>query len=602
MPCPCPVCQKKGACCYDGTCTLETCADCETLGGLWQGFGTECDGSDCPCSTPADHTLCEKCEGGAAVPSCTDGRQCCEGRCCAAGDLCCSYGCCYCRSPWGWQILDSDNRLYAVGPIINGQFCGLPNPFTPLWYWDSGTPIDFELRVAGCDEDDRAMFEVVSQWQLTVTLCGTTSDRYPVESPVGGVAPTWSGTVPSPTGCSDKLRRCTNDCPEEGCEDCPDLSVNTSCPGGGLIGGTAYRFVGTVDGEWTNLNNWRDTAGFRANTLPGALDDVVIDADVTSKPTDYAVAIGGLTISDNKTFAVEATCATLTCYGTIARPASPVCTGTFGRVLYSAAATFIEGLLEGEVVQLGGSDASFVSNSNVLAAGVVTGNASFSDSDNYGAVTGTAAFDAMGVNAGTVAGDASFDNNALNLGTVAGDASFDNNSRNLSVGVVNGDAVFTGGGGNLQGTVKGDAEFYDTTYNANATVEGNAVFHGSSRNESGAVVEGDATFNDSSANWFSATVEGAATFNDSSYNAAFCDTTAVFNNSAENRHVVSGDATFNDSSVNREPVIGGVVGGNATFNDSSKNLGDVTGTATFNDSSCNSGTAGAFVPNPPPAC
>jgi len=63
---------------------------------------------------------------------------------------------------------------------------------------------------------------------------------------------------------------------------------------------------------------------------------------------------------------------------------------------------------------------------------------------------------------------------------------------------------------------------------------------------------------------------------------------------------VTGMATFNDFSVNA-----GDITGNATFNDSSANIGTVTGTATFNDSSCNNtntGTAGTFVPDPPPAC
>jgi hypothetical protein len=63
---------------------------------------------------------------------------------------------------------------------------------------------------------------------------------------------------------------------------------------------------------------------------------------------------------------------------------------------------------------------------------------------------------------------------------------------------------------------------------------------------------------------------------------------------------VTGMATFNGSSG-----VAGTVNGNATFNDSSVNVGTVTGTATFNDSACNSdefGTAGTFVPNPPPDC
>jgi hypothetical protein len=48
----------------------------------------------------------------------------------------------------------------------------------------------------------------------------------------------------------------------------------------------------------------------------------------------------------------------------------------------------------------------------------------------------------------------------------------------------------------------------------------------------------------------------------------------------------------------------GTVTGNATFNDNARNFGTVTGTATFTGNSCNDtdGTAGTFVPNPPPSC
>lgn len=82
MACPCPCCEKTGACCVDGSCTQETCPDCEALGGLWQGYDTECDGSDCPCDPPADHTLCEKCVDGVPEDRCGPGESCCDGVCC----------------------------------------------------------------------------------------------------------------------------------------------------------------------------------------------------------------------------------------------------------------------------------------------------------------------------------------------------------------------------------------------------------------------------------------------------------------------------------------------------------------------------------------
>lgn len=116
------------------------------------------------------------------------------------------------------------------------------------------------------------------------------------------------------------------------------------------------------------------------------------------------------------------------------------------------------------------------------------------------------------------------------------------------------------------------------------TVTGNATFNGGSVNNGN--VGGNATFNDNffgaSAN--SGTVTGTATFNGSSANAS--------------GGTVTGNSTFNDNSAND-----GTVNGNATFNGSSQNQSTVTGTATFNDSACNfGGTAGTFVPDPPPSC
>jgi hypothetical protein len=73
---------------------------------------------------------------------------------------------------------------------------------------------------------------------------------------------------------------------------------------------------------------------------------------------------------------------------------------------------------------------------------------------------------------------------------------------------------------------------------------------------------------------------------------------ATFTGESFNYATVTGNATFNDSSENV-----GTVTGNATFNDSSRHSLTVTGTATFNDSACNQGgTAGTFVPDPPPSC
>jgi hypothetical protein len=107
-------------------------------------------------------------------------------------------------------------------------------------------------------------------------------------------------------------------------------------------------------------------------------------------------------------------------------------------------------------------------------------------------------------------------------------------------------------------------------------------------NSGGAPTVVNLTFNDPTENFIlvgiTITVTGNATFNGSSENGE--------------SGTITGNATFNGSSVNN-----GAITGNATFNDNSRHQSVVTGTATFTGSACNDGgTAGTFVPNPPPSC
>ena len=114
----------------------------------------------------------------------------------------------------------------------------------------------------------------------------------------------------------------------------------------------------------------------------------------------------------------------------------------------------------------------------------------------------------------------------------------------------------------------------------------------------------DFTMNDPNGDaWYvlgTLTVTGMATLNGFAEFVVTLAGDATFNDSSSNNGTVTGNATFNDSSSNN-----GTVTGNATFNDSSANGidGTVTGTATFTGSACNDGgTAGTFVPDPPPSC
>jgi hypothetical protein len=78
-------CGVTGACCVDELCTEETCSECNSLGGVFQGVGTACAGEggyECPCDPPADPAECQKCVDGEAVSYCPESRPyCCEGVC-----------------------------------------------------------------------------------------------------------------------------------------------------------------------------------------------------------------------------------------------------------------------------------------------------------------------------------------------------------------------------------------------------------------------------------------------------------------------------------------------------------------------------------------
>lgn len=112
----CRCCEKLGACCLDGVCTQETCADCEDMGGKFQGVDTECIGEsedECPCDPPADQDLCEKCADGVITPYCSAyGLECCFGVCREAP--CCS-GDCQWQPVWvgpdewagGWELVSA---------------------------------------------------------------------------------------------------------------------------------------------------------------------------------------------------------------------------------------------------------------------------------------------------------------------------------------------------------------------------------------------------------------------------------------------------------------------------------------------------------------
>jgi hypothetical protein len=104
--------------------------------------------------------------------------------------------------------------------------------------------------------------------------------------------------------------------------------------------------------------------------------------------------------------------------------------------------------------------------------------------------------------------------------------------------------------------------------------------------------------------YFEITVTGVAIFNGGSFlDAAGIFGNAIFNNNSGIQDGgVTGNVVFNDTSFFSGDSY---ITGNATFNDNARmdTFGDVSGTATFTGSACYvDGTAGTFVPDPPPNC
>lgn len=555
---------------------------------------------------------------------------------------------CICVVPTQWRIVDGSGNLYAQGnitvdlpPLCQPFFEDFPNPFEPLFYWATGEVV-FYLEVLGCNGES---WDTIYSWNATISLCD--GGRYPSEPLDGG----WE----NPGDCACKNLQNVAAGIEE-CDPCPVFVP-------GLIGngqdwrnpqpGTGTRFIGTIDGEWTNLNNWEDANGLTpAGSLPNAGTNVSVEADVTS--TALPINVGELTIQADMEFNVVASVSDLYCYGIIERNA--LCEGVFGSLTVSGQA-FVYG---------GGRNNGVITNTMVKfngdgkndTQGIVSGNARFDDtSRNDGTITGDAEFFDSTQNRGTVNGDGTFVDSSSNgqpggasEATVEGNATFQGESQNW--GQVDGDATFSGDALNIVGTVGGNAIFNDASQNIEGIVEGNAIFNSISRNDG--AVDGDAdfygsswngydqgyvpppghspvggtatfydtsrniviintaVFNDSSINTYrqtETTIEAGgvtnATFNDNSENMRGAYTTnATFNGNSKNDGNVTQNATFNGSSQNTadDPDNYMAVMGDATFNNDSVNRGHVDGTATFTGCSWNDGgTAGTFVPDPPPS-
>lgn len=331
--------------------------------------------------------------------------------------------------------------------------------------------------------------------------------------------------------------------------------------------------------DWQDLNHWWMDAGkvTGASTLPGPSDDVVMTGVYDMTNSGAVPTVANLT---NNSDVAQIANIEITVTG-VATMNQGNCYFSINGNVVANGGVYVAGNIDGNLTQNGGSTDLAIT---------VTGNATFTDAENFATIQGNATFTAVNgycYNSGTVNEDATFSTsaygNAGNNGTVGGDATF--NEGSLNTGTVAGNATFKGGnsysyssagtggiGGNatfegdsqLYDPVGGNATFSDTSYiGGGGNVAGNATFNDYAKN-AGGVVQGNATFNDESKNLdFSApgTVLGNATFNDASSNSI-----GTYWGFGRTFGVVNGNATFTASSfyIQNSPV--GSVGGVVTFN------------------------------------
>jgi hypothetical protein len=368
-----------------------------------------------------------------------------------------------------------------------------------------------------------------------------------------------------------------------------------------IIGGSAkirvaepqvLYYNAAIDNDWGNLGNWwlNETHTQPASRLPRSIDSVVLTKPCYANSTSSIATVISLTMNDPGT-------------------------GPFPPELG---------------INIIVKNAIF--NDSCGNVDTIIGNVIFNDSsvNNYGTVIGNVVFNNDSINFyGYIDGNVVFNDNATNFSSTINNSIntlFNNNSYNL--GIINNNAIFNNNSIN-EGTINGDAIFNDSTNNL-GTVVGNIIdnrsitlYFNNTVNNLWSSVDNwwlDSnhtqpagrlpTSSDSVITSVNSRGSGQTVFN-FTLNAnvqlqgnIIVNGVATFNSGTLSGSI-AGNAIFNGGSTNNT---NGVVDGNATFNDNSQNSGNVVGTATFTGSSCNvsnifvSGTAGTFVPNPPPSC
>jgi hypothetical protein len=382
-----------------------------------------------------------------------------------------------------WKIIDQDNYVYGTGIIVydndGGKLNDFPNPFTPIHYGIAGSKnFDLQAKCGGIT------WHTIYEWDGDIILCSGSNDRYPSNS--------FTSAPWAPQGaCAEKINQngdviCDTNGTSEGC---PLLSPGTLGNGIDPDNGVAYKFVGTSDTEWTNLNNWEDASGFSpAGSLPGDGDDVLIAGTVNKIPNDYfssnSIILNNITVNSAGSLGVSLSCANLLCdsgqvYG------SDSC--SIPTITISNTCEFINGgFLQDADITISASPVKFRTGSSVDRS-TITGNAEF------------------------------YDNSSATEGTVTGNVIFYDTS---SMGS---NFAFNGSG-----------DFYNTSTRQSSTMyfsHSTVTFHDSSKNYG--FME-SAIFTDSSINETTGSVANDATFSDNS----------------KNRGNVGGTATFTDSACN----------------------------------------------------
>ena len=218
---------------------------------------------------------------------------------------------------------------------------------------------------------------------------------------------------------------------------------------------------------------------------------------------------------------------------------------------------------------------------NVTLAGVVSGNATFTNSFYYDDPVGTSSY-----GGGSIFGTITFNSSSPVSFFMYSDWSLNTSGW-----------VFTTAGQNWTfyyyyvnyGTIYGDCTFNGYSSYNSGTIYGDCTFNGySSYNYN--TIYGACTFYNSSYNYN--TIYGACTFYNSSYNYGTIVGICVFHDSSYNRNYITGDCTFYDVSstgTNYDygyPGIstGAFITGNCTFRGSSRLIATVSGTSVFYDS------------------